>query len=115
MKKVALFPFNGDVMCFIHVLLNGLDMHARGYAVKIVVEGTACAVLPQIADSHHFMHKLYVQAKGAGLFVGACHACSVKQHVDEAITAEGIALIGDMSGHPSMAQYMDAGYEVITF
>ena len=26
MKKVVLFAFNADVMCFIHVLLNALDM-----------------------------------------------------------------------------------------
>ena len=28
MKKFALFVFNGDPMCFIHVLLNVLDMKA---------------------------------------------------------------------------------------
>jgi hypothetical protein len=26
MKKAVLFAFNGDFMCFIHVLLNALDM-----------------------------------------------------------------------------------------
>jgi len=26
MKKFALFMFNGDPMCFIHVLLNAIDM-----------------------------------------------------------------------------------------
>jgi hypothetical protein len=29
MKKVSLFAFNGEFMCFIHVLLNALDMHAN--------------------------------------------------------------------------------------
>lgn len=115
MRKVALFPFNGDVMCFIHVLLNGLDMQEKGYGVKIVVEGSACTVIPAIADPHHFMHRLYVQTRDAGLIVGACRACSVKQRVDKAIEAEGIPLIGDMSGHPSMSQYMAAGYEIVTF
>ena len=41
MKKVALFVFNGDPMCFIHVLLNALDMHAKGYKTAVVVEGAA--------------------------------------------------------------------------
>ncbi|UZP68512.1 cytoplasmic protein [Desulfovibrio mangrovi] len=115
MRKIALFPFTGEVMCFVHVLLNALDMHEKGYGVKIVVEGAACAIIPAIADRHHFMHRLYMQAKESGLFVGACHACSVKQNVDKAIEEEGIPLIGDMHGHPSMSQYMDAGYEVVTF
>jgi len=30
MKKVAMFVFNGDPICFIHVLLNALDMKAKG-------------------------------------------------------------------------------------
>jgi hypothetical protein len=35
MSKVAMFVFNGDPMCFIHVLLNALDMHQKGDEVKI--------------------------------------------------------------------------------
>ena len=31
MKKIALFVFNGDPMCFIHVLLNALDMKQKEY------------------------------------------------------------------------------------
>ena len=41
MKKYALFVFNGDPMCFIHVVLNALDMHTKGEDVKIIVEGSA--------------------------------------------------------------------------
>jgi len=45
MKKVALFAFNGELMCFIHVLLNALDMNERGHQVKIVIEGAATSVV----------------------------------------------------------------------
>jgi hypothetical protein len=38
MKKYALFVFNGDPMCFIHVLLNALDMHARQDTVRVILE-----------------------------------------------------------------------------
>jgi len=30
MKKVALFAFNGELMCFVHVLLNALEMKDKG-------------------------------------------------------------------------------------
>jgi len=30
MKKFAFFVFNGDPMCFIHVLLNAIDMSECG-------------------------------------------------------------------------------------
>ncbi len=48
MKKVALFVFNGDPMCFIHVLLNALDMQERGYEGKIVIEGAATKLIPEL-------------------------------------------------------------------
>ena len=35
MQKMALFVFNGDSMCFIHVLLNALEMKTDGYEAKI--------------------------------------------------------------------------------
>ena len=47
-KKAALFVFNGDPMCFIHVLLNGLNLADNGYAVRIVIEGAATQLVPQL-------------------------------------------------------------------
>lgn len=45
MKKVVLFAFNGKFMCFIHVLLNALDMNQKSYDVRIVIEGAATKFL----------------------------------------------------------------------
>ncbi|MFP4067824.1 MAG: hypothetical protein ACLFS5_10045 [Spirochaetaceae bacterium] len=39
MRKFALFAFNGDPMCFVHVLLNALDIKEQGHEVALVVEG----------------------------------------------------------------------------
>jgi len=36
-KKIALFAFNGKAMCFVHVLLNALDMNEKGYDVKVII------------------------------------------------------------------------------
>ena len=46
MQKVALFVFNGDPMCFIHVLLNALDLKEKGAEPRIVVEGSATKLIP---------------------------------------------------------------------
>ncbi len=48
MKKVVLFAFNAEFMCFVHVLLNALDMDSRGFDVKIVIEGGATALIPEL-------------------------------------------------------------------
>jgi len=39
MGKFALVVFNGDPMCFIHVLLNAPDMKSGGHEAKIILEG----------------------------------------------------------------------------
>jgi hypothetical protein len=34
-KKVAIFAFNGEAMCFAHALLNAKDMKKKGVRHKI--------------------------------------------------------------------------------
>ena len=115
MKKVALFVFNGDPVCFIHVLLNGLDMQAQNMDSRIVVEGAATALLPHLADPQNPLHKLWTTAKTQGIVDGVCKGCAHKMGtVDEAIS-QGLTLLEDMSGHPSMSGYMARGFEVISF
>jgi hypothetical protein len=115
MQKVALFVFNGDPVCFIHVLLNGLDMQAKGMEGKIIVEGAATALLPKLADTANPLHKLWEKANGVGIVDGVCKGCAHKMGTVEEAVRQGLTLLDDMSGHPSMSRYMEAGYTVISF
>ncbi|MFH0813849.1 MAG: cytoplasmic protein [Pseudomonadota bacterium] len=115
MKKIVLFAFNGELMCFIHVLLNALDMRERGYEVKIIMEGSATKLIPELGQAGSPMANLYHKAKTLGLIAGACKACSTKMGVLEAVKHEGLALLDEMSGHPSIARYQEEGFEVIVF
>jgi len=115
MRKAVLFAFNGEFMCFIHVLLNALDMKAKGMDVKIVIEGSAAKLIPDLAKQGNPMVSLYMKAKEQGLIDGVCKACSTKMGTLDAARQEGLNLLDDMSGHPSMARYQEKGFEVITF
>ncbi|HHB76681.1 MAG TPA: cytoplasmic protein [Desulfobulbus sp.] len=115
MKKTAIFAFRGDPMCFIHVLLNGLDLAEQGMEGKIIIEGEAVKLVPEMAKPDHFLHQLFKKAQGQGIIVGACRACSNKLGVAQAVTDTGVELIGAMSGHPAMSEYIDKGYSIITF
>jgi hypothetical protein len=84
MTKIALFAFNGEPMCFIHVLLNALDMSERGYEVKIVIESSATKLVPELAEGDNPVHRLYEKAKGLDLIDGVCKACSNKMGIPEA-------------------------------
>ncbi|MFP7754205.1 DsrE family protein [Thermodesulfobacteriota bacterium B35] len=113
--KTVFFAFRGDAMCFIHVLLNGLDMAEQGMEGRIVIEGEAVKLVPEMAARDHFLHQLFTRAQDNGLIVGACRACSTKLGVAEAVSASGVELIGDMSGHPAMAPWLEQGYRILTF
>jgi hypothetical protein len=115
MKKIALFVFNGDPMCFIHVLLNALDMKAKGYEVKTIIEGAAVKLIRDLAKPEHPLHGLWEKGKSSGVIEGVCRACSHKLGTLQDAVAQGLSLLDDMSGHPSIVEYMDKGFEIITF
>ena len=114
MQKTVIFAFQGNPMCFIHVLLNSQNMAEQGMEGKIILEGEAVKLVPEMVKSDHFLNKLYRGAREKELILGACRVCSHKMGVAEAMTAEGIPLIGDMAGHPAMAEYIKQGYTIIT-
>ena len=115
MKKIVLFAFNGEFICFMHVLLNALDMNKKGYDVRIVIEGAATKLIPELALEGNPLYALYSGAKEKQLIDGVCRACSHKMGTLKAAEAQGLRLLDDMSGHPGMAHYREQGFEIITF
>ncbi|MBC8206215.1 MAG: DsrE family protein [Kiritimatiellaeota bacterium] len=115
MKKYALFVFNGDPMCFIHVVLNALDMHTKGEDVKIIVEGAAVKLVPELVKPENPLNGLWKKCLGAGLVEGVCKACSNKLGTLDDAKEQGLPLLSDMAGHPGMSAYREQGYEIITF
>lgn len=115
MKKIVLFAFNGEPMCFIHVLLNALNMKTAGHDVKVVIEGAATKLIPELTEEGNPLAVFYRSAREKGLIEGACKACANKTGSLKAAEEQGLRLLDDMSGHPGMARYINNGYEVITF
>ena len=115
MKKVALFAFTGDPVCFIHVLLNALEMDEKGYDLKLIIEGSAVKLVKVLADPEAPLHSLYQKVKEKGLIDCVCKACAVKLGAAGSAAEQGLPLGGSMNGHPSMAEYQGKGYEIITF
>jgi hypothetical protein len=113
--SLALFAYRQEPGCFIHVLLNGLDLHEKGHTVKIVIEGPATTLLPDIGTLDAPLPSLFKQAKEKGLLDGYCLACATKLGAREGAESTGLAPLSDMSGHPSVARYIEQGYTVVNF
>jgi len=115
MKKTALFVFNGDPMCFIHVLLNALDMKEKGQDARIIIEGAAVKLVPELEKDDNPLHMLWNRVQEKGLVEGVCRACAAKLGTLAAAEALELPILDDMMGHPSMSSYQDKGFEVISF
>ncbi len=115
MKKVALLAYNGELMCFAHVMLYALDFDKKGYEVKVVIEGSATKLISELAKPDAPFSNLYSQLKEKGLLTCVCQACSQKMGTFEEAERQGLAIVGDMQGHPSIDKYLAEGYEIISF
>jgi hypothetical protein len=113
-SKIAIFAFNGDPMCFVHALLNTLDMQANGYDVKLIIEGSATRLVKHFTDPEVPFADLYTKVKETGLIHCVCRACAAKMDSLEDAEAQQLPLCREMSGHPGMASYLEQGYQIIT-
>ncbi len=114
-RKVALFAFNGDPMCFAHALLNALNMKKKGYDIKLVIEGSATKQVRELLDSDKPFANSYQKVKTLGLIDCVCQACSNATGSLQSAKEQDLRICGDMSGHPSVSVYKDAGYDVLIF
>lgn len=114
MKKIAIFAFNGELMCFTHGLINALDMHKKGYEVTLILEGSSTKLITELNKESNPFHKFYMEVKTLGLIGGICKACANKMGSLEEAKLQKITLLDEVYGHPSIAHYIEKGYEIIT-
>jgi len=113
-NKTAIFAFKGNPICFVHVLLNAIDLHEKKEEVKIILEGEANGLIVELRKPEHPLHMLYEKAKKLNLIDAVCRACAVKMNALAAAEAENLRIADDMAGHAGMAPYIKQGYEIIT-
>ena len=113
-KKIAIFTFNGELMCFAHALLNAIDLHEKGHEVKLIIEGSSTQLLPQLHNPDKPFSKQYQKCRDLGLLDGVCKACANKMGTLEFAQEHDLPVIGNMSGHPAMEDYIADGYEIIS-
>ncbi|MGB9742271.1 MAG: cytoplasmic protein [candidate division WOR-3 bacterium] len=113
--KLALFAFNSDPVVFAHCLLNGLEMQAKGWEVKMVIEGDATKQVSLLRNETKPFAGLWRRALTAKLIDCVCRACAQKNTVVPAVVEQGLQMCAELDGHPSIARYLEQGYQVVVF
>ncbi len=115
MKKTVLFAFDPETTVFGHMMLNALDMKRRGFDVRVVIEGDAVKQISFLRNETKPFADVYAELRSAGLIDGVCKACATRAGVVPAAIEQQLKLLDELQGHPSMARYLEQGYEVVTF
>lgn len=111
MKKFLFYGMTGDKMCFLHILMNALDLTAAGMEVKLIFEGASVKLVPLLEEEKN---PLYLKAKEGGLIAGICLACAKAMGVYDQGLESGLPFLSDMMGHAGMKPYINEGFDVIS-
>ena len=111
MKKILFYAMTGEKMCFLHILMNALDLTEAGNEVKVIFEGASVKVISILEDEEN---PLYLKAKEKGLIAGICLACSKVMGVYERNLETGLPMLDDMMGHAGMKPYLEKDFQVIS-
>jgi len=114
MKKIVIFAFQGELMCFAHALLNVLNFKEKGYEAKLVIEGSATALIEQLGKEGTPFAAQFAKVRAEGLLAGICRACAGKMGSLGEAERQGITLLDEMQGHPAFSTWFADGYEIIS-
>lgn len=114
MRKIAIFAFDGELMCFSHALLNAIDLHEKGHDVKLIIEGSATKLIADFQKPTTPFYELFNKCVSTGILDAVCEGCATKMKTLKICQDKGYPLEGGMSGHPAMEKYIASAYEIIT-
>ena len=114
-QKVVLLAFRGEMMCFAHVLFHAIDLHSKGYDVKVVIEGASPKLLADLDAPGKPFADQYRRVKDAGLIDCVCKNCAAKMGALDEARRQKLTVKDDVFGHPGLSTYIEAGYQIISF
>src|SRR5689334_12930389 len=99
-RKLLFVVFSDDACRQNHALMYALDLHAKGHAVRLILEGAATKVMGKLGQAESRTGSLLRQARDAGLVAGACGRASSgcvsedpSRQVVAVAQAEGVRLL----------------------
>ncbi len=104
---------NGDLGRVVNALETAKEFHQAGDEVELIFDGAGTQWIKQLADEDHRYHGLYAEVKGT--ITGACSYCSKAYGVLPDVQREGVNLLDEHDGHPSLRRLVMADFQVITF
>ncbi len=114
MNKIAIFGFTGELMCFGHALFNAKQMLDKGWDVRLVLEGQSAGLISVLDTENNPFREIWLKLKNTEDVVSVCQACANKMGTLDTARQQGLKIDNSLLGHPSMSEYIEKGYKIIT-
>lgn len=99
----------------LHALLYSKELHEAGNKVQLVFDGGGTLWIEEFKKPNNKLTPLYDTLKAQGIITGVCDFCIDAFEGDKALVEdEGLPLVNDYNGHPSVAKLVSDGYQIIT-
>ncbi|MBI2411705.1 MAG: DsrE family protein [Deltaproteobacteria bacterium] len=99
----------------LHSLLYTKELNEKGFEARLIFDGGGTRWAGELSKEDHKLHELFESVKASGAIHGVCQFCvdAFGGSVDE-VERAGLKVIGEYSGHPSVAGLIADGFKVIT-
>ncbi|MBI1876652.1 MAG: DsrE family protein [Chloroflexi bacterium] len=118
MTKAAIFVLadtqsEEDLGRVVNALAATQEFKDAGDQVQLIFDGTGTRWPGVLAQPDHIAHGLYQKTRGQ--VAGVCSFCATAFGVKENVVSNGLNLLDEVNGHPSIKQLVAEGYHIFTF
>jgi hypothetical protein len=98
----------------LHALMYTKELHESGHDAQLILDGGGTKWLEEFTNPDHKLAPLYGELKSKGMITGVCDFCVTAFGGEKQLVVdEGLNLADDYNGHPSIANLINDGYQVI--
>jgi hypothetical protein len=89
------------------------EFKEAGDGATLIFDGAGTKWVAELSNEDHKYNELYQGVRD--VVAGACSYCASAYGVKEQVERSGVELLDEYSGHPSLRQLVQDGYQVLTF
>ena len=99
----------------VHALLYASELKEKGYEVVLIFDGAGTEWVEELTnpESKNKLLPMYQSFKKLGIQEVVCDFCAGAFGVKENLNVRVCPLTSEYKGHPSIAKWVDRGYQVI--
>lgn len=99
----------------VHAFLYARELKEHGHEVVLIFDGAGTEWAEELSNpaSTSKLKPAYEQLKERGIVEVICDYCATAFQVRAPLAERGLSLIGEYEGHPSVAKWIDEGYQLI--